>query len=71
MESDLEIKPQVDDTFPVIILDYELLGSVLTEFGRLYSHIKWNDHILVEDITLDDQEKVLTTFIRIVSETQH
>lgn len=70
MESNLEITPQ-DDTFPVIILDYELLGSVLTEFGRLYSHIKWNDHILVEDVTLDDQEKVLTTFIKIVTETEH
>lgn len=67
----IESKEVKNDAFPVIILDYSLLGTVLTEYGRLYSHINWNDHISVEDLSFDEDEKILTAFIKIESETEH
>ena len=61
----------MEQAFPVIELDYPLLGRVLTEYGHAYDHIDYSDFITVEDVSFDTETKILTAFIKIVKETVH
>ncbi len=59
------------EPFPTIELDFGLFGKVLTEYAHVNGHMAFSDVIQVQDINYDDDDKVLTAFIQIVSETMN
>lgn len=51
--------------FPVIELDFPLLGRVLTQYGHYIGHIRLADTITVESLAFDETAEVLTVFINL------
>jgi hypothetical protein len=56
------------EPFPTIELDFGLFGKVLTEYAQANGHIGYSELIEVQDINYDDDDKIVTAFITIVSE---
>lgn len=51
--------------FPVIELDFPLLGRVLTQYGHYIGHIQSADFITVESLAFDEEREMLTVFINL------
>lgn len=59
------------ESFPVVQLNHDLLGKVLTEYAHINSHIPFKDRLEVVDVIYDEEEELLTAFVNITQETQH
>jgi hypothetical protein len=56
------------EPFPTIELDFGLFGKVLTEYAHNNGHIGFADFIEVQDVNYDEDDKIITAFITLVSE---